>query len=139
MIAKLHSTGVRVKVEFSTEGLATGISYEIDGSSVNSSNLGEQYSFEGLQNLGIDYNPEWDNRLIETIVDYSNEGRRIDDSYIERLRSYRQSKQLEQQRMEQVLEVLGIKEGLPIAIAPVEPENTVIHTDSQPSIKATVG
>ena len=79
MIAKLHSTGVKVKVEFSAERLATGISYEIDGSSINSSNLGEQYSFEGLQNLGVDYNPEWDNQLIETIVDYSNEGRSIDD------------------------------------------------------------
>ncbi|MDF5732835.1 MAG: hypothetical protein PUP92_33790, partial [Rhizonema sp. PD38] len=141
MIAKLYSTGVKVKVEFSTHGLATGISYEIDGISTNSSNLGEQYSFEGLQNLGVDYNPEWDNRLIETIVDYSNEGHVINDSYIERLRRYRQTKQLEQQRMEQVNRLLGIEQGLPMAIAPVEPENidnqkAVIHTDSQSNLKA---
>ncbi len=139
IIAKLYSTGVKVKVEFSTQGLAKGISYEIDGSSINSSNLGEQYSFEGLQNLGVDYNPEWDNQLIETILDYSNEGRSIDDSYIDRLRRYRQTKQLEQQRMKQVNWVLGIEEEVPMAIAPVEPENidnqkVVIHTDSQPSV-----
>ncbi|MDF5733819.1 MAG: relaxase/mobilization nuclease domain-containing protein, partial [Rhizonema sp. PD38] len=78
LIAKLYLTGVKVKVEFSTQGLAAGISYEIDGISINSSNLGEQYSFEGLQSLGVDYNSEWDNRLIETIVDYGREGHVID-------------------------------------------------------------
>ena len=72
-------------------------------------------------------------------MDYSNEGRVIDDSYIERLRSYRQTKQLEQQRMEQVFQVLGIEEELPIAIASIEQENldnqkAVIYTDSPPSV-----
>ena len=145
LVAKLYSTGVRVKVEFNTEGVAKGISYEIDGISINSSNLGEQYSFEGLQNLGIDYNPEWDNRLIETIVDYGFEERSIDESYIDRLRRFRQTKLLEAQRMKQVFQVLGIvEEELPVAmrcnglsrIALDNDEKAVKSADSQQSAKS---
>jgi len=132
LIAKLYSTGVQVKVEFSSQGFPKGISYEMDGISSAGSKLGKQYSFSGLQkHLLVEYNPEWDNRLIETLMHYGREGRAIDDSYIDRLRRYRQTLEQEARRMEQVNQVLGMgtEAGLPVVNAPIEREKNVPASD----------
>lgn len=128
LIAKLYSTGVRVEVEFSSQGFPKEIFYELDEISTAGSNLGKQYSFGGLQkHLGVDYNPEWDNRLIETLMHYGREGRAIDDSYIDRLRRYRQTKQQEARRMQLVNQLLGMgtEEELPVAIAPQDKDEAI--------------
>ncbi len=127
-IAKLHLTGVGVEVKFGTQGFIKEISYKLDGMSTDGSKLGKQYSFSGLQNhLGIEYNPEWDNRLIETLMQYVTEGRAIDDNYIDRLRRYRQTKQQEAKRTEQVKQLLevGIEEEVLVVIA-LQDQNEVI-------------
>ena len=132
LIAKLYSTGVRVEVEFSSQGSPKGIFYELDEISTAGNNLGKQYSFGGLQkHLGVDYNPEWDNRLIETLMHYGREGRAIDDSYIDRLRRYRQTLELEARRMQLVKQLLGmgVEEELPMAIAPIEREKRAPASD----------
>jgi hypothetical protein len=120
LIAKLYSTGVGIEVEFSSRGSPKEIFYKLDDISTAGSNLGKQYSFGGLQkHLSVDYNPEWDNRLIETLMHYGTEGRAIDDSYIDRLRRYRQTKEQEARRTQQAMLLLGMRteDELPVAIA----------------------
>jgi hypothetical protein len=68
-VERLQQQGVEVQVGLTRTGFSKGISYNLDGVALSSTQLGKAYTFSGLQkHRGVSYDQGRDNALIEALM-----------------------------------------------------------------------
>lgn len=75
LIERLQNRGVEVNVQFTRTGQPKGISYALDGVAIAGYQLGNRYSFNGLQQLGVKFKPE-EKEIVEVYIRLTPKQRR---------------------------------------------------------------
>jgi hypothetical protein len=63
-IHRLDYLGVRIQLNVATTGYVSGITYELEGKRFKGSDVGREFSWKGIQGLGVSYDAERDREAV---------------------------------------------------------------------------
>ncbi|KYC34904.1 hypothetical protein WA1_50225 [Scytonema hofmannii PCC 7110] len=88
-VARLLKDGIKADVKYTNSGKVKGISYGIGEEHFAGNDLGQVFTFNGLQkHLGVSYDHEQEKLPIQSLLESFRRGRTIDDARIEYLQNW---------------------------------------------------